>query len=88
VDNVVAVLNQSAVVATSHSVPPPRLRMSLVSPFDGQILEDGSLARTVLHVMKEQRSPDITELILRPPPMHGDREHKQLNGRSKMMVQV
>jgi NADP-dependent 3-hydroxy acid dehydrogenase YdfG len=77
-----------AKLATSNSVPPPRLRMSLVSPFDGQILEDGSLARTVLHVMKEQRSPDITELVLRPPPIHGDREQKQLNGRSKMWVQM
>jgi len=38
--------------------------------------------------MKEQRSPDITEMMLRPPPEHGDRELKQLNGRSKIWVQM
>jgi NADP-dependent 3-hydroxy acid dehydrogenase YdfG len=64
----------------------PSLRMSVVSPFDDHASNAGTLARTVLHVLREPRSPDIAELILRRQPEQENRRDKPASTRSKAMV--
>jgi NADP-dependent 3-hydroxy acid dehydrogenase YdfG len=66
-----AFLGSKLATTKMHSVP--RLRMSIVSPFAGQHPDDASLARTVVNVMRESRSPDVTEIVL--PSRRGDAHH-------------
>lgn len=77
-----------AKLATNRSTAssPPSLRMSVISPFDGADSDDGTLARTVLHVLRESRTPDITETVLRRRPQQPERRSKSLAARSKIMV--
>jgi NADP-dependent 3-hydroxy acid dehydrogenase YdfG len=77
-----------AKLATTKLHVAPRLRMSTVSPFDGEPLEDGSLARTILHLMKEQRSPDVMETVLRRPIIEPQRHVKPPHARSKVSMQI
>lgn len=65
----------------------PSLRMSVVSPFDGADGGDGTLARTVLHVLRESRTPDVTETVFwRRPQQPERRRSKSFAARSKIMV--
>jgi NADP-dependent 3-hydroxy acid dehydrogenase YdfG len=75
-----------AKLATTKSAVTPCLRMSVVSPFDGDGHDEGTLARTVLHVMREPRTPDITEMVLRRRIPHRPRDQKSLPTRSKILV--
>ena len=77
-----------AKLATMELHAAPRLRMSTVSPFDGETLEDGSLARTILHLMKEQRSPDVTETVLRRPLVGAAAARQAAHARSKISMQI
>jgi hypothetical protein len=77
-----------AKLATMDQQATPRLRMSTVSPFDGETQEDGSLARTILHLMKEQRSPDVTETVLRRPAVAPQRHVKHAHARSKISMHI
>ena len=77
-----------AKLATTKLHVAPRLRMSTVSPFDSEPLEDGSLARTILHLMKEQRSPDVVETVLRRPLIEPRRHVKPPHTRSKVSMQI
>jgi hypothetical protein len=73
-----------AKLATAKLASAPRLRMSVVSPSDERGLEEGSLARTIVHLMKEPRSPDVTEIVLQRLPV--ERRYRQVklaNGRAK-----
>jgi hypothetical protein len=81
-----AFLGAKLAMMESHAAP--RLRMSTVSPFDGETSEDGSLARTILHLMKEQRSPDVTETVLRRPEVAPQRHVKHAHARSKIAMQI
>jgi hypothetical protein len=60
--------------------------MSVVSPFDDDASDAGTLARTVLHVLREPRSPDIAELILRRRLGQENRRAKPAATRSKIVV--
>jgi NAD(P)-dependent dehydrogenase (short-subunit alcohol dehydrogenase family) len=42
----------------------PIVRMSVISAFDGAHSDEGSVARTVLHTLRETRMPDVSEAIL------------------------
>jgi NADP-dependent 3-hydroxy acid dehydrogenase YdfG len=64
----------------------PSLRMSVISPFDDGASDAGTLGRTVLHVLREQRSPDIAELILRRRVGQENRRAKPAAMRSKIVV--
>jgi NADP-dependent 3-hydroxy acid dehydrogenase YdfG len=64
----------------------PSLRMSVVSPFDDDASDAGTLARTVLHVLRERRSPDIAELILRRRLGQENQRAKPAATRSKIVV--
>lgn len=64
----------------------PSLRMSVVSPFDGVGSDDGTLARTVLHVLRESRTPDVTETMLWRRPQRPEGRSKSFVARSKIMV--
>jgi len=75
-------------LATAKISSTPRVRMSIVSPFVGQHPDDSSLARTVINVMKEERSPDIADIVLpnhRAPRL---REAKKSGARSKLFVPI
>jgi hypothetical protein len=77
-----------AKLATSKSALAswPTLRMSVVSPFDDHASNAGTLARTVLHILREPRSPDIAELILWRQPEQEHRRVKPASQRSKAMA--
>jgi NADP-dependent 3-hydroxy acid dehydrogenase YdfG len=75
-----------AKLATTKSAATPCLRMSVVSPFDGDGHDHGTLARTVLHVMREPRTPDITEMVLRRRITSRARDQKSLATRSKILM--
>lgn len=81
-----AFLGAKLATSKSASALAPRLRISVVSPFDGEASDDGTLARTVLHVMREARTPDITEIILRRRPGQRERTPKSFGARSRIMV--
>jgi len=55
-----------AKLATSRGgeVLAPVVRMSVISAFDGAHSDEGSVARTVLHALREARMPDVSEAIL------------------------
>jgi NADP-dependent 3-hydroxy acid dehydrogenase YdfG len=73
-----------AKLATAKLPEAPRLRMSVVSPSNEDAPEDGSLARTIVHLMKEPHSPDVTEIVLpRLPVACRYRQVKVANGRGK-----
>jgi NADP-dependent 3-hydroxy acid dehydrogenase YdfG len=78
----------SAKLATGRSTASsaPSLRMSVISPFDGASSDDGTLARTVLHVLRETRTPDVTETLLWRQPQQPERRPKSFTARSKIMV--
>jgi NADP-dependent 3-hydroxy acid dehydrogenase YdfG len=42
----------------------PVVRMSVISAFDGAHSDEGAVARTVLHTLREARMPDVSEAIL------------------------
>ncbi len=79
-----AFLGSKLATTKIHSVP--RLRMSIVSPFVGQHPEDASLARAVVNVMRESRSPDVTEIVLPSRREVHHSEAKKHNARSKMSL--
>jgi NAD(P)-dependent dehydrogenase (short-subunit alcohol dehydrogenase family) len=81
-----AFLGARLATGKSGGGPAPKLRMSVVSPFDGAVSDDGTLARTVLHVLREPRTPDIAELILRRRLEPEVRDRRPVAARSKMMV--
>ncbi len=56
----------AAKFATTKETKTPRVRMSIVSPPEDTSSSEGSLARSILHLMKETRSPDILETVLSP----------------------
>jgi NADP-dependent 3-hydroxy acid dehydrogenase YdfG len=73
-----------AKLATAKLPRAPRLRMSVVLPSSEPVSADGSLARTVVHLMKEPYSPDVTEIVLnRLPVACRYRQVKVSNGRGK-----
>ncbi|AGK57504.1 hypothetical protein HYPDE_29128 [Hyphomicrobium denitrificans 1NES1] len=75
-------------LATSKSTASsaPSLRMSVISPADGVGSDDGTLARTVLHVLRESRNPDVTETVLWRRPQQPERRSKLAATRPKIMV--
>jgi NADP-dependent 3-hydroxy acid dehydrogenase YdfG len=77
-----------AKLATSKSgdASAPVVRMSVISAFDDASSEDGAVARTVLHSLREARMPDVSEAILgrrRDQPQRSSKSHAK---RSKIMV--
>jgi NAD(P)-dependent dehydrogenase (short-subunit alcohol dehydrogenase family) len=50
--------------ATTRVTAAPRVRMSIVSPPTDPSEDDVSFARTILHLIKEPRMPDIIEKVL------------------------
>lgn len=52
--------------ASDPTSPLPRVRMSVVSPPVGRAANHAALARTILQILRESRSPDVTEAILNP----------------------
>lgn len=64
----------------------PSLRMSVISPFDGVGSDDETFARTVLHILRETRTPDVTETVLWRRPQEAERRSKSFVARSKIMV--
>ena len=77
-----------AKLATTRLPSIPRVRMSIVSPSNEHDWQDASLARTVLHVMRESRSPDITEMVL---PRQAEKRRanvKQHGSRPKMWAHI
>lgn len=83
-----AFLGAKLATSKTASASTPSLRMSVVSPFDDDTSNGGTLARTVLHVLREPRSPDIAELILRRRPEQENRRTKLGAARSKIMVSM
>lgn len=81
-----AFLGAKLATSKSAAASAPMLRMSVVSPFDGGDSDAGTLARTVLHVLREPRTPGIAELILRRQVTSAARNNGQLAARSKIMV--
>lgn len=51
---------------SNSAAPLPRVRMSVVSPPVGHGANYAALARTILQILRETRSPDLTEAILNP----------------------
>jgi NADP-dependent 3-hydroxy acid dehydrogenase YdfG len=64
----------------------PSLRMSIVSPADDANADDGTLARTVLHVLSEPRNPDVSEAMLWRRSPSSDRRPNPEGVRSKSTV--
>jgi NADP-dependent 3-hydroxy acid dehydrogenase YdfG len=75
-------------LATSKSTvsSAPSLRMSVISPAEGVGSDNGTLARTVLHVLRESRNPDVTETVLWRRPQQPERRSRLAPTRSKIMV--
>lgn len=67
----------------SQASPAPTVRMSVISPAERVGSDDGTLARTVLHVLRESRNVDVTETVLWQPPDKPDKRPK-LATRSKI----
>jgi NADP-dependent 3-hydroxy acid dehydrogenase YdfG len=77
----------AAKCATAEFASVPQLRMSTVAPAGAEASEEASLARTVLHLMRERRSPDITETMLCRPPIA--RPHtRSAHMRAKMSIHM
>lgn len=63
----------------------PTVRMSVLSPPKRAGSDDGTLVRTVLHVLRESRNVDVTETVLLGQP-HASEGRSQLTAmRSKLM---
>jgi NADP-dependent 3-hydroxy acid dehydrogenase YdfG len=79
----------AAKLATAKAPSAPRIRMSTISKSGSVAPADASLARTVLHLIKEAHSPDITEAVLRRPPVtrHGTAKPGH-HGRAKIAMQM
>ncbi len=79
----------AAKFATSRKTPAPRIRMSIVSPPENSVAGEDALARAVVHMMKEARSPDILETVLLPQPRQRRQARRpRFDARSKMCVQA
>ncbi|WP_045835442.1 hypothetical protein [Hyphomicrobium sp. 99] len=79
----------AAKFATTQATAAPRIRMSIVSPPMESSVDELSLARTVVHLMKEARSPDILETVLAPPRKQRRLTRRpRLDATSKMSVQA
>lgn len=76
----------AAKFATTRKTPAPRIRMSIVSPPEESVAGEVALARAVMHLMKEARSPDILETVLSPQPRR--RRQPRVDARNKMCVQA
>ena len=79
-------LGSKLATCKSMAASAPSLRMSVISPPDGAGPDDGTLARTVLHVLRESRNPDVTETILWRRPRQLERRSKLAATRSKITV--
>lgn len=66
--------------------PAPTVRMSVISPAGRTVSDDGTLARTVVHVLREPRNVDVTETVLWQRPQKSDRRSKLAATRSKIML--
>lgn len=79
----------AAKFATTQATKAPRVRMSIISPPEEPSAGEASLARTVVHLMKEERSPDVLEKVL--SPQRGQRRQARrprFDVRSKLCVQA
>lgn len=65
---------------------PPTLRMSLISPCENFGEGEDALARTAIHLMREPRTPDVTEYVVRRNARRCDRISKGQATRSKILV--
>ncbi|HET6389289.1 hypothetical protein [Hyphomicrobium sp.] len=77
----------AAKFATMQLGEAPCVRMSIVSPPEDASTDEGALARTIVHLMKETRSPDIIEAVV--SPNRRQRRHMRrprFDGRGKMFV--
>ena len=54
----------AAKFAVKRTTAAPRVRMSIVSPPTDSAADDDSFARTIVHLIKEPRMPDIMESVL------------------------
>ena len=54
----------AAKFAARRAATAPRVRMSIVSPPTDRSEDDTSFARTIVHLMKEPRMPDVIETVL------------------------
>ncbi|MGO4685540.1 SDR family oxidoreductase [Hyphomicrobium sp. 2TAF46] len=79
----------AAKFATTRKTPAPRIRMSIVSPPEESAAGEVALARAVVHLMKEARSPDILETVLSPRPRPRRQPRlPRFDARSKLCVQA
>ncbi|MBS0237903.1 MAG: hypothetical protein JSR89_05720 [Proteobacteria bacterium] len=79
----------AAKFATTRKTPAPRIRMSIVSPPEDSAAGEVALARAVVHLMKEARSPDILETVLSPQPRQRRQPRRsRFDARSKMCLQA
>ncbi|MBN9352530.1 MAG: hypothetical protein J0H04_00525, partial [Hyphomicrobium denitrificans] len=60
--------------------------MSVISLADRASSENGTLARTVLHVLRETRNVDVTEAVLWQQPEQQDKRSKRASARSKITL--
>lgn len=73
-------------LATQKSKSAPRVRMSAISPFEDDAADHGSLTRTILHIMREPRTPDTTEIVFQHRSESQAHYPKLAQARSKIMV--
>lgn len=64
----------AAKIASSGIMKTPRVRMSVVSPPTDSAWDDAAFARSIVHLLRETRSPDVTETVL-PARRRGPRQH-------------
>jgi len=70
----------------SPSSQAPTVRLSVISPSCRSGSDDGTLARSVLNVLRETRNVDVTETVLWQRPRKPDRRSKLSATRSKIML--
>ncbi|MBS0235239.1 MAG: hypothetical protein JSR99_17365 [Proteobacteria bacterium] len=63
----------------------PCVRLSVVSPSRARPANDVSFARTVVHLMKEPQSPDITETMLAPQRKHHHSERTAFSKQEEIL---
>ncbi|MBN9280712.1 MAG: SDR family oxidoreductase [Hyphomicrobium denitrificans] len=75
-------------LATRKTAASPALtvRMSVISLADRANSENGTLARTVLHVLRETRNVDVTETVLWQQTEQQDKRSKRASARTKITL--
>ncbi len=74
-----------AKLSAAQATAVPSIRMSIVSPPTSSPSDDLSFARTIVHLMREARIPDIVETVLSPRKKSRRQEQKRLIERQAKM---